>query len=48
MKERERERERERGMYGEELTWFVRWRGDEDAVWGRLSEEERERVGKLG
>lgn len=48
LKERERERERERVTYGEELTWFVRWRGDEDAVWGRLSEEERERVGKLG
>ena len=48
LKEREREREKESSMYGEELTWFVRWRGDEDVVWGRLSEEERERVGRLG
>ena len=48
LKERERERRKERSMYGEELTWFVRWRGDEDAVWGRLSEEEKQRVGKLG
>ena len=30
------------------IACIVRWRGDEDVVWGRLSEEERERVGRLG
>ncbi|OSS45744.1 hypothetical protein B5807_09761 [Epicoccum nigrum] len=45
---KEREGEREKNRYGEEPTWFERWRGYEDAVWGQLSGEERRKVGDLG
>jgi hypothetical protein len=47
-RERERKKEKDKVRYGEELTWFLRWRGDEDVVWKQLSGEEKKRMGEWG